>query len=95
MKRMAILLVALLLVGVTLQAAVPMMAQSGGPGRAPYTVKAGTVAGGGYQLSSLAWRITGTASGGNYSLSIPDEPSLRGSGCCCMYLPCTTRSYQP
>jgi hypothetical protein len=95
MRRMAILLVALLLAGVTLQAAVPMMAQGSAWEQTPYAVEAGTVAGGSYQLSSLAWRITGTASGGNYSLSIPHEPSLRGSGCCCTYLPCATRNYQP
>jgi hypothetical protein len=91
---MAILLVALLLVGVALPAAGPTRAQSGGPGRAPYTVRAGTVAGGGYQLTSLAWPITGAASGGTYHLSMANTPALQGSGCCCTYLPCVSRNLQ-
>ena len=92
MKWMAILLVVLLLVGVALPAAGPTRAQSSGPGPAPYTVRAGTVAGEGYQLSSLAWPITGVASGGTYHLSMADTPALQGSGCCCTYLPCVLRS---
>ena len=91
MKRMAVLLVILLLGGATLQAAGPMMAQTSGPGLG-YSIQAGTAAGRGYQLSSRAWHITGAASGGNCSLSIPDEPSLRGSGCCCTYLPVVLRN---
>jgi hypothetical protein len=91
MRRMAILLVALLLAAVTLQAAVPLMAQTRRPGPAPYAVEAGTVAGGGYQLGSLAWPITGAASGGSYRLALANEPLLRGSGCCCVYLPCILR----
>lgn len=92
MKWTAIFLVALLLVGVTLPAAGPTRAQSSGPGPVPYTVKAGTVAGGGYQLSSLAWPITGAASSGTYHLSMANTPALRGSGCCCTYLPLVLRS---
>lgn len=88
MKRMAVLLVILLLLGVTLQVRAPMMAQTVTLGPARYRVEAGSVAGEGYQLSSQAWQITGAARGGTYRLSIALEPSLRGSGCCCTYLPC-------
>jgi hypothetical protein len=93
MNRMTILVTILLLVGATLLAAVPLMAQGGGSDGALYTVQAATATGGGYQLSSLAWQVSGTASGGNYSLTVPQSPSLRGSGCCCYYryLPCILR----
>ena len=91
MKRMVIVLVILLGVGLTLLVAVPMTAQTSAQSPALYTVEAGTVAGGGYQLSSSAWHITGAASGGSYRLSTANEPSLRGSGCCCTYLPCILR----
>lgn len=92
MKRVAILLVILLLLGVTLQVRAPMLAQTGALGPARYGVEAGTVAGGGYQLSSLAWQISGTTSAGAYRLSTAVEHSLRGSGCCCTYLPCVLRN---
>jgi hypothetical protein len=87
MKRMTILVLVLLLGGATMQAALPMVAQTGGPGLDPYTVNVCTAAGGGYRLSSLGWQITGAARGGSYGLSMPEEAALRGSGCCCTYLP--------
>jgi len=57
--------------------------------------------GGNYQLTSLplrpaqgnAWQVSGNASGGGYALTSPYEPALRGSGCCCTYLPCMLRSW--
>jgi hypothetical protein len=69
---------------------VPAMAQTGGPGLG-YSVQAGTAAGEGYRLTSLAWHADGTAGGGGYHLLAPASPTLRGSGCCCTYLPCVIR----
>jgi hypothetical protein len=90
MKRTAILLTltaVLLLAGVAL-------AQSGGPGSAVwYTVEQGTATGGGYYLTSPAWQVSGAASGGEYRLLGPAAPMLRGSGCCCTYLPCVLRNH--
>jgi len=103
--RTAILvaLVALLcLGGVALQSTAPAVAQSGEPGPAPgYVVQAGTAAGGSYHLTSPAlrqaqgdaWQVSGAAAGGDYTLAIPYAPALRGSGCCCTYLPCILRSW--
>jgi hypothetical protein len=75
------------------------LAQPGGL----YTVEQGVASGGGYHLTSLTlpsvpgptWQVSGTASGGNYRLFAPPAPASTGSGCCCTYLPCATRSYQP
>jgi len=92
MKRMATLLVILLLGGATLYTAVPMMAQTGGPGLAPrYTVQAGTVAGGSYQLTGLAWHVSGAVGGGAYSLAAADR-AAGGNQCCCTYLPIVLRN---
>jgi hypothetical protein len=56
-----------------------------------------------------AYRLTGTqlasqnlrppsqeelASGGSYRLLAPMGPTLRGSGCCCTYLPCVFRNFR-
>jgi len=60
-----------------------------------YMVEPGEAAGGGYRLTGLAWQVSGTARGGSYSLLCPHAPSLRGSGCCCTYLPATMRSFTP
>jgi hypothetical protein len=69
------------------------MAQTGGPGLAPvYAVQAGTSTGGGYQLTSLAWQVSGTAAGGDYLLAVPCAPALGGNGCCCIYLPVVLRN---
>ena len=71
------------------------LAQTGGSRPVPaYAVQAGTSAGGSYQVSSLVWRVGGTAAGGEYTLAIPDAPELRGSGCCCIYLPAVLRGVQ-
>ena len=67
-----------------------VQAQTGGPGPG-YTVQAGTVAGGGYQLTALHWQVEGSTSGGGYHLLSPISPALQGSGCCCTYLPCVLR----
>jgi hypothetical protein len=73
------------------------LAQPGGL----YTAEQGAASGGGYRLTSLAlpsvpgptWQVSGSASGGSYRLSAPAAPASAGSGCCCTYLPCVTRSY--
>lgn len=85
MKQRAFLLVLLAL----LLLASIVMAQSSGAGW--YTVGPGTAAGGRYRLDSLAWQVEGTAGGGWYILSSPVRATLRGSGCCCAYLPCLFR----
>jgi hypothetical protein len=80
-----------------------VLAQSGGGSDPPtwYTVEQGpalsvvegTASGGGYYLTSLAWRASGTASGGGYRLLGPASPTLTGNGCCCTYLPCVVRNH--
>jgi hypothetical protein len=87
--------VLLLLGGVTLcQAHDLVLAQSGGCGSSVrYAVEPGSASGGGYQLASLTWYLSGTASGGSYHLLGPAAPRLRGSGCCCTYLPLVVRSF--
>lgn len=85
MKRTAILLLPLAL----LLVAGVVLAQSSGAGW--YTVGPGTISGGDYRLTSLAWQVEGTAGGGGYILSSPVRAMLRGSGCCCAYLPCLFR----
>lgn len=47
---------------------------------------------GGYYLTTLKWQVSGTASGGGYRLLGPAAPTLRGSGCCCTYMPCVMRN---
>jgi hypothetical protein len=64
-------------------------------------VEGATVAGGGYQLTSLvphqaqdaAWQVNGAASGGGYRLQGVTQPPHVGSGCCCTYLPALLRSF--
>lgn len=58
-----------------------------------YQVEAGTIAGGGYQLTSAGPGADNVSAGGAYRLLGPSAPALRGSGCCCTYLPCTMRSW--
>jgi hypothetical protein len=60
----------------------------------PHTVDNGVAVGGGYQLTGLVWQVTGTATGGNYRLLSPAAPTLRGSGCCCTYLPVLMRRFK-
>jgi len=86
--------IALLLVIALLAVGGAALAQTGGPdpGQA-MSVQAGTSTGGGYHLTSLAWQVSGAAVGGDYTLAIPYAPALRGSGCCCTYLPCILRNW--
>jgi len=83
-----------LLVITLLAVAGATLAQSSGasPGQ-PMSVQAGTSSGGSYHLTSLAWQVSGTAADGSYALAAPYASALRGSGCCCTYLPCILRSW--
>ena len=72
-----------------------VLAQSGN-GRSvsiPFTAGQETLSGGSYHLTSLVWKVSGTVSGGKYSLLSPDSPALRGNGCCCMWLPYVERHH--
>jgi hypothetical protein len=60
-----------------------------------YAVASGTISGQGYYLTSTSWQVSGLASGGDYYLLQPAAPRLRGSGCCCTYLPITVRNFKP
>jgi hypothetical protein len=89
MKRMAHLLLVIAL----LMLAGGVLAQRGDSERPPARmVEQGAVSGGGYRLTSLAWQISGSLRGGAYRLSSQAVPLLRGSGCCCTYLPIGLRN---
>ena len=53
-----------------------------------YQVETGTIVGGDYQLISSRLPVDNVSAGGAYRLLGPSAPELRGSGCCCTYLPC-------
>ena len=59
-----------------------------------YIVGESTASGKGYNLTSLAWQVGGISSNVGYSLLVPMEVTLRGSGCCCTYLPSVLCSYR-
>jgi hypothetical protein len=56
-----------------------------------YTVEQVPIAGEGYHLNVASWQVSGASSGGSYHLEGPAAPELRGSGCCCTFLPLTLR----
>jgi len=58
-----------------------------------YAVEQGTVFGGGCCLTGLVWQVCGTASSAGYSPLGFSAPMLRGSGCCCVYLPLVVHNY--
>ena len=58
-----------------------------------YQVEAGTIAGGDYRLTVSGPQADNVSAGGAYRLLGPSAPTLRGSGCCCTYLPCTLRKH--
>jgi len=68
-----------------------VQAQTGGPGPG-YAVQAGTVAGGGYQLTALHWQVSGMTGGGGYSLATGADRAAGGNQCCCTYLPVILRN---
>ena len=53
-----------------------------------YQVEAGTISGGGYQLTTVGSQTDALVTGGAYRLLEPASPGPAGSGCCCAYLPC-------
>ena len=57
-----------------------------------YQVETGTISGGSYQLASFGAQTGSIAAGGAYRLLGPSVPNLRGSGCCCTYVPCILRN---
>ena len=70
------------------------LAQSGGPPPpSSYAVGQGTTSGGGYHLTSLRWQVCGTATGATCRLHRTGSPVLRGSGCCCTYLPLVVKDH--
>lgn len=56
-----------------------------------YQVETTTISGGSYRLTSFEIQDGSIAAGGAYRLLGPSAPNLRGSGCCCTYLPCILR----
>lgn len=56
-----------------------------------YVVEQVILSGGRFHLTSTVWQIRGMADGGEYRLFSFSTPNLRGSGCCCTYLPCVLR----
>ena len=68
------------------------LGQSGGqPPPASYAVGLGTMCGGGYHLTSMAWQVSGTATGATYRLHSTGGPVAQRTGCCCTYLPLVVR----
>lgn len=59
----------------------------------PYQVEDGMISGEGYSLTTVDWLVSGTAVGAGYRLLGLAAPELRGSGCCCTYLPCMMRKH--
>ena len=57
-----------------------------------YQVEPTTLSGGSYQIGSFGVQAGNLATGGEYRLLGPSAPELRGSGCCCTYVPCTLRN---
>jgi hypothetical protein len=58
-----------------------------------HAVKAGTMAGGGYHLTSVTLPAGDMMIGGGYQLRRVPESTATGSGCCCTYLPCIQRNW--
>jgi hypothetical protein len=86
-------LIALLLVIALLAMGSATLVQAGGPDPAQaMSVQPGTITGGNYHLTNRAWHVSGSATGGDYTVDAPYQPELRGNGCCCTYLPCTMRN---
>jgi hypothetical protein len=94
MKKPIFLVVALtflLLIGLVLLhqsnvSAIPLEEQQGSP--SVYFLPAGTLTGSNYQLVIDSRQVSSISSGAGYSVLGPSSPSLNGSGCCCLYLPC-------
>jgi len=85
-QRRTILLVA---VATLLLLSTAASAQPGGG----YAVEEGTLAGGGYRLTGVSLPAGDALIGGRYQLLSPADSMIRGSGCCCVYLPCIQRNW--
>lgn len=91
-KENAFRLLGLVVCCVLLAALLAGGAQAQPPGRGlAYQVEGGTISGEGYRLATAIWQVSGAASGEGYALTTLYQPALRGSGCCCTYLPCVMR----
>jgi hypothetical protein len=66
---------------------------AGTDGAANCTSPERAASGGDYMLVMTTWQARGAAQGGGYQLLDPGATMLRGSGCCCAYLPLTTRGF--
>jgi hypothetical protein len=58
-----------------------------------YVNTGGSLSGEHYHLNMFSWEISGETAGGDYHLQLLSSPSLRGSGCCCTYLPCVLKNF--
>ena len=78
--------------GTAPQAGQPLL----GKAAASYAVRAGTAAGGGYQLAAgwQDWSVRGAAGGGSYRLDVVGAVRGTGTPCCCSYLPCALKGYR-
>ncbi|MBN2146756.1 MAG: hypothetical protein JW726_05175 [Anaerolineales bacterium] len=56
-----------------------------------YQVEPSTSSGKGYQLTHQAWEVNTALSGGGSYVLRAETAVLKGSGCCCTYLPCTLK----
>jgi C4-dicarboxylate transporter len=90
MKRRVLILT--LVVLLSLVAAALVWGQDDAP-FSTYAVAPGTAAGQGYRLTSLGWHVDRAVAGGAYQLVGPASTVLRGSGCCCTYVPCVMRDF--
>ena len=89
MKTRAVVLAVILVLLFT--GAVALGQSDGSESTTLYAVEPSVASGAGYRLTTLDGSIGVSASGGRYRLLTPSSPSLRGSGCCCIYLPCVLR----
>jgi hypothetical protein len=91
-RRKAFSIILLLIFTLLCSASSQASAQWQNPAQpAGFVVAPATLSGGAYHLDSTGWQIGGASVGGGYRLEKPAAPSLTGSGCCCVYMPCVMR----
>ena len=83
------IIILLLLIALFLSIASAVFAQTGRE-LAPvmYPVQPDSATGGVYHLEGSTWQASGVSTGGRDQLSGPAGPTLTGSGCCRLDLPC-------
>jgi hypothetical protein len=93
MKRKPILMMILPLVVVIVIILVALPAKEGISAQTgeEYKFDDAVLSGDGYQLTTLSWQVSGEVRGGGYTLFSPMTTVLRGSGCCCTFLPCVMK----